>query len=37
MKYPAVQNYVGGRFVTGGRSFLDVYNPGDGSPMEVTG
>ncbi|MGH7592993.1 MAG: CoA-acylating methylmalonate-semialdehyde dehydrogenase [Gemmatimonadales bacterium] len=31
MKYPAVQNYVGGRFVDGGHSFLDVYNPGDGS------
>ena len=31
MKYPAVQNYVGGRFVIGGPSFLDVYNPGDGS------
>jgi len=31
MKYPAVQNYVGGRFVIGGPAFLDVYNPGDGS------
>ena len=31
MKYPAVQNYVGGRFVIGGATFLDVYNPGDGS------
>jgi malonate-semialdehyde dehydrogenase (acetylating)/methylmalonate-semialdehyde dehydrogenase len=31
MKYPEVQNYVGGRFVAGGGSSIDVYNPGDGS------
>jgi len=31
MKYPEVRNYVGGRFVAGGHSFIDVHNPGDGS------
>ena len=31
MKYPAVQNYVGGRFVAGDHPFLDVHSPGDGS------
>ena len=31
MKYPEVRNYVGGRFVAGDHSFIDVYNPGDGS------
>jgi len=30
MKYPEVKNYVGGRWVTGDHSFLDVYNPADG-------
>ena len=31
MKYPQVQNYVGGRFVAGDYPSLDVYNPADGS------
>jgi malonate-semialdehyde dehydrogenase (acetylating)/methylmalonate-semialdehyde dehydrogenase len=31
MKYPEVRNYIGGQFVAGKHSFLDVYNPGDGS------
>ncbi len=31
MKYPEVRNYVGGRFVAGDHTFIDVYNPGDGS------
>ena len=31
MKYPEVRNYVGGRFVAGDHSYLDVYNPADGS------
>jgi malonate-semialdehyde dehydrogenase (acetylating)/methylmalonate-semialdehyde dehydrogenase len=31
MKYPEVRNYVGGQFVAGTSSFLDVYSPGDGS------
>lgn len=31
MKYPEVKNYVGGRFVDGDHSFIDVYNPGDGT------
>jgi len=31
MKYPEVQNYVGGKFVAGDHSYLDVYNPADGS------
>jgi malonate-semialdehyde dehydrogenase (acetylating)/methylmalonate-semialdehyde dehydrogenase len=31
MKYPEVMNYVGGSFVAGGHSFLDVYNPAEGS------
>jgi malonate-semialdehyde dehydrogenase (acetylating)/methylmalonate-semialdehyde dehydrogenase len=31
MKYPEVRNYVGGRFVAGGHSYIDVYNPADGS------
>ena len=31
MKYPEVKNYVGGRFVAGGHSFIDVFNPADGS------
>ncbi len=31
-KYPAVQNYIGGKFVDGnGSNYLDVYNPADGS------
>ncbi|HUQ21174.1 MAG TPA: CoA-acylating methylmalonate-semialdehyde dehydrogenase [Gemmatimonadaceae bacterium] len=30
MKYPEVKNYVGGQWVTGDHSFLDVYNPADG-------
>lgn len=31
MKYPEVQNYFGGKFVSGGPQYLDVYNPSDGS------
>src|SRR5213596_3326208 len=31
MKYPEVRNYVGGSFVGTDRSFLEVYNPSDGS------
>ncbi len=31
MKYPAAQNYVGGKFVAGDYPSLDVYSPGDGS------
>ncbi len=31
MKYPTVQNYVGGKFVAGDYPSLDVYSPGDGS------
>lgn len=31
MKYPEVMNYVGGTFVAGGHSFLDVYNPAEGA------
>jgi len=31
MKYPEVMNYVGGNFVAGGHSFLDVYNPAEGT------
>lgn len=30
-KYPAVQNYINGRFTPGDGEFLDVYNPADGS------
>jgi len=31
VKYPEVQNYVGGSFVGSDRSFLEVHNPSDGS------
>jgi malonate-semialdehyde dehydrogenase (acetylating)/methylmalonate-semialdehyde dehydrogenase len=31
MKYPEVMNYVGGSFVAGRHSFLDVYNPAEGT------
>src|SRR5215212_3790000 len=31
MKYPEVRNYVGGSFVGADSSFLEVYNPSDGS------
>jgi malonate-semialdehyde dehydrogenase (acetylating) / methylmalonate-semialdehyde dehydrogenase len=31
MKYPEVMNYVGGSFVAGSHSFLDVYNPAEGA------
>ncbi len=31
MKYPEVRNYLGGSFVGTDRSFLEVYNPSDGS------
>jgi malonate-semialdehyde dehydrogenase (acetylating)/methylmalonate-semialdehyde dehydrogenase len=31
MKYPEVRNYVGGQFVAGNHSFLDVHNPSDGT------
>ncbi|HEY8166505.1 MAG TPA: CoA-acylating methylmalonate-semialdehyde dehydrogenase [Gemmatimonadaceae bacterium] len=31
MKYPEVMNYVGGSFIAGGHSFLDVYNPAEGT------
>jgi malonate-semialdehyde dehydrogenase (acetylating)/methylmalonate-semialdehyde dehydrogenase len=31
MKYPEVQNYVHGSFVSVDRPFLEVHNPGDGS------
>src|SRR5688572_28525680 len=31
MKYPAVQNYVGGSFVTADRPLLDVYDPSSGA------
>ena len=31
MKYPEVMNYVGGSFVAAGHSFLDVYNPAEGT------
>src|SRR5579859_4444232 len=31
-KYPPVRNYIGGQFVDGnGSSYLDVFNPADGS------
>src|SRR5262245_46568183 len=30
MKYAELQNYVGGRFVSADRPFLDVYNPSSG-------
>jgi malonate-semialdehyde dehydrogenase (acetylating)/methylmalonate-semialdehyde dehydrogenase len=30
MKYPDVQNYIGGKFIAGAE-FLDVYNPADGN------
>ena len=30
LKYPAVQNYVGGKFVDSGDAHLDVFNPADG-------
>jgi malonate-semialdehyde dehydrogenase (acetylating)/methylmalonate-semialdehyde dehydrogenase len=31
MKYPEVRNYLGGSFVDTDKSFLEVYNPSDGS------
>jgi malonate-semialdehyde dehydrogenase (acetylating)/methylmalonate-semialdehyde dehydrogenase len=31
MRYPEVQNYIGGRFVPGDGPLIDVYNPADGS------
>ncbi len=31
MKYSEVQNYIDGQFISGGRNFLDVFNPADGS------
>jgi malonate-semialdehyde dehydrogenase (acetylating) / methylmalonate-semialdehyde dehydrogenase len=30
-KYPKVQNYIGGKFVTAGGQTLEVLNPADGS------
>lgn len=35
MKYPAVQNYLGGVFVPSSRPVLKVYNPGDGSVIST--
>jgi malonate-semialdehyde dehydrogenase (acetylating) / methylmalonate-semialdehyde dehydrogenase len=32
-KYPTVRNYIGGRFVSGGASLLEVLNPSDGSQL----
>src|ERR1044071_5294950 len=31
MKYPEVQNYIDGKFVSGGPEWLDVYNPANGA------
>jgi hypothetical protein len=31
MKYPEVRNYRDGSFVAGDQSFIDLYNPSDGS------
>ncbi len=33
VKYPPVRNYIGGRFVTGQASLLEVLNPSDGVPL----
>jgi len=33
IKYPPVRNYIGGRFVAGQASLLEVLNPSDGAPL----
>lgn len=33
LRYPEVRHYIGGKFVSGGSSSLDVHNPADGSVL----